>query len=152
MARTNLKDRFFSKVFKNSKTGCWEWTAQKDKDGYGRISFCCKPHLAHRISFEIHHGEIPGGMMVLHRCDNRPCVNPDHLFLGDHLSNMADMALKGRSPSGAYHHRPCAVLTEKDVLEIKSAKGVTQRTLAAQYGVGQDQISRIRTGKRWSYL
>lgn len=152
MAYPSLKDRFFAKVVQNSDTGCWEWTAQCDMYGYGRISRNKHPALAHRVSYEIHKGPIPRGALIMHSCDNRSCVNPDHLSVGSHKDNMADMVSKGRSPSGARHHRPSAVLTEKDVLEIRAANGVSQRKLADQYGVGQDQISRIRAGKRWSYI
>jgi hypothetical protein len=152
MAYPSLSERFFAKIRKNDSTGCWEWTAQRDRCGYGRISKNQKPAIAHRVSYEMHKGPIPHGAFIMHSCDNPACVNPDHLSPGSHKDNMADMALKGRSPRGAMHPRPCAVLTERDVIEIRAARGVTQKMLGAKYGVGQDQISRIRAGKRWGYV
>ena len=88
-------ERYWNKVGKTED--CWLWTANKFKGGYGQYQFLGKPNGAHRISWIIHYGEIPKGMHVLHRCDNPPCVNPNHLFLGTHTDNMKDKAEKGRS-------------------------------------------------------
>jgi hypothetical protein len=83
-------DSFWNKV--NKTSGCWIWTAA-NKDGYGRYS---NSGYAHRISWEMHFGKIPAGMFVCHKCDNPPCVNPDHLFLGTNQDNVNDMRAKGR--------------------------------------------------------
>jgi hypothetical protein len=147
-----LEQRFLSRVRKPEGEGCWEWTAYKDKDGYGRISFNFHPKRAHRASYEIYCGEIPEGLSVLHRCDNPGCVNPDHLFLGNTDDNMADKVAKKRQASGASHARPNAKLVDAEVIAIRAAKGFRQWELAAIYGVGQDEISRIRTGKRWAHI
>jgi hypothetical protein len=101
------------------------------------------------------HGNIPDGMMVLHRCDNPPCVNPDHLFLGVAADNSADMVAKGRGngPRGDSH---CSSkLTENDVRQIRSlyASGeYSMRQLAKRFGVGSDQISRIVNRQKWAWL
>jgi hypothetical protein len=90
--RESLAQRFWLKVVKETPTFCWAWSGRKDKAGYGLIS----NNRAHRISYEIHKGEIPRGMFVCHRCDNPECCNPDHLFLGTAYDNNIDRAMKTR--------------------------------------------------------
>ena len=94
----NPKDRILCSIEKDKETGCWNWSGVLTKNGYGRTTHKDRPISAHRLSYLIFNGEIPAGMCVLHRCDNRRCVNPDHLFLGTHRDNMVDMKSKGRSP------------------------------------------------------
>lgn len=96
-----ITDRFWEKVNKNSDNGCWEWISSLNGNGYGAFFTHLQPegrknHRAHRFSWELKNGEIPKGLWVLHKCDNRLCVNPDHLFLGDRIDNMRDCATKGR--------------------------------------------------------
>lgn len=101
------QDRFWGKVNKTSENKCWEWTGYTlppfiksftDSDkGYGRFWFLNKFWLAHRVSWFIKNGEIPDGLCVLHTCDNPPCVNPNHLFLGTKKDNSEDMITKGRN-------------------------------------------------------
>ena len=87
-------DRFWDKV---DKTGeCWIWTASKNKKGYGRFGFGSRAQLAHRVSWLLSNGEIPDGMLACHTCDNPPCVNPSHLWLGTQKDNVVDMSSKGR--------------------------------------------------------
>jgi hypothetical protein len=88
--------RFWPKL--NKGDGCWEWTGGCNDWGYGMMKGDGGKMLyAHRVSYELHHGEIPNGLFVCHVCDNPKCANPDHLFLGTHKDNMADMMVKGRA-------------------------------------------------------
>lgn len=105
--------------------------------------------LAHRVSFELHRGKIPEGMCVCHKCDVRCCVNPDHLFLGTHQENMADMVKKGRVRLG--NHDCHAKLTVSQVIQMRNAyaKGVSAKELQARYEMSPAQIHKILNGKSW---
>lgn len=93
-------DRFFQKV--DMSRDCWIWKAGTDKDGYGKIYVDGKTIRSHRVSWEIHNGPIPKNMCVLHKCDNPPCVNPEHLFLGTSTDNNRDREVKNR---GRYRNK-----------------------------------------------
>ena len=96
-----VAERFWEKVDKNTPSGCWEWRSSTKGNGYGSFFTHTPPegrkcHGAHRFSWQLTNGPIPDGLCVLHKCDNRICVNPEHLFLGDYKDNMRDCATKGR--------------------------------------------------------
>lgn len=145
-----LKERFFQYVEKSD--GCWLWRGSKNEKNYGQMSVNSKPRLASRVSWQVHYGDIPKGLNVCHKCDNPPCVNPEHLFLGTQQDNVTDMMLKGRIKNdhkiGSRHN---VKLTESQVLEIRasSESGVS---LAARFGVTKTTISDVRTRKSWADL
>lgn len=139
-----LAERFWSHVAKSD--GCWLWTAARGPRGYGIVGIVgSTTRLAHRVSWALTHGPIPAGLHVLHRCDNPPCCNPDHLFLGTHAENMQDMAAKGRAVTK---------LTAADVWAVRTALawGVPPALLARFLGVGTTAISAIRCGRTWAHL
>lgn len=97
--------RFWDKVCFGQPDACWEWAgARKGSQGYGEFGVNRMPATAHRVAWELTHGPIPDGLFVLHRCDNPPCCNPAHLFLGTHQDNMADRDAKGRVAHGDAHY------------------------------------------------
>jgi hypothetical protein len=138
-------ERFMAKVEVNPG-GCWLWIAGFKTTGYGSFSINDTPDGAHRASWMLHFGPIPDGLFVLHRCDVRACVRPDHLFLGDHQANVTDMVGKGRNPRGTAHAH--SRLTDDEVAAIRAASG-TQRAIAATFGISQGAVSRIRKGQRY---
>lgn len=87
-------EKFWSRVAYGDD--CWEWTKARTTTGYGKFYSAGKHWRAHRVAYELTHGAIPDGLLVLHRCDNRLCVKPDHLFLGDYRDNILDCMAKGR--------------------------------------------------------
>ncbi len=144
---TPLHERFDAKYIAVGSDGCWPWTSSVNCNGYGKISVSRSTWtLAHRVSWELHHGAIPDGMFVCHHCDNPLCVNPDHLFLGSHEDNMRDMVEKGRSLSGERHNM--AKLTNEQVTDIRSLAGaMPQAAIGARFGVSQGHISRLLCGE-----
>lgn len=150
-----LHNRFWSKTQKNGD--CIEWSAHRSSKGYGEFYFNGHTRRAHRISWIITNGEIPEGMLVCHRCDNPPCVNPEHLFLGSPKVNMVDRVHKGHYPKnspriGGERNR-LHKLTDASVLEAKALRPtMTLRELASRYGVHIAVIHRAITGKTWKHL
>lgn len=125
---------------------CWLWGGGVTVYGYGYFYVGSKQKFAHRAAWETHRGGIPKGLCVLHRCDTRLCVNPDHLFLGTRRDNLADMTAKGRRVSGERHGM--AKLTADQVKQIRGSME-TQETMAVRLGVSRQLIGHIRNNKRW---
>lgn len=158
------KERFDEKWIPEPNSGCWLWLGGQTSRGYG--AFGNEPQLAHRASHTLHIGQIPIGMLVCHKCDTPLCVNPDHLFLGTHRDNMADMAAKGRANgepgNQASRLRPenqargerhgLAKLTEADVREIRTADPVRWHELAKQKGVTRGLVSMVARRQLWKHV
>ncbi len=156
----NPVERFWNKVEKSPDgDGCWQWTGCFDTAGYGMLRISRKNQKAHRISYEIHHGAIPLNMQVLHRCDNRKCVNPAHLFLGTNLDNMMDKVKKQRQARGdtlgmKLSGELCgrAKLTWDKVAQIRNLRAteLTLKEIAQQFSINSiSTISEIINYKTW---
>jgi HNH endonuclease len=143
---------FWEKVDKGDGSGCWLWTGTRITRGYGQLKFGDSYRLAHRMAYEMLIGPIPDGQWVLHRCDVRHCVRPDHLFLGNVAINQADMKTKGRSARGERQGR--SKLTAEQVHEIRAAgaRGEMQRVIAARYGISRSAVGLILNGTNWYWL
>lgn len=138
---------------------CWVWKRSKNKQtGYGA---CVGPkpkqqNTAHRLSYELYYGEIPSGLHVCHRCDNPPCCNPAHLFLGTVRDNMQDMIAKGRANHEGKHPNPAGrKLSESQVKEIKIKILSGKQTLisiAKEYNINISSIKRIKKGESWENI
>lgn len=147
---TNPSDALAARTVKR-ETGCVEWTGSTNRAGYGSIKVSGRTVLAHRASYEINRGPIPDGQWVLHRCDNPPCVNPDHLFLGDAQANVDDMMTKGRGRKARGEGHGAAKLTEEQVRAIR-ADPRKVRDIAPDYGIGKSTVSYIKTRKIWGHV
>jgi hypothetical protein len=135
-------------------SGCWFWTMEMSPNGYGHAWFQGRTELAHRLSYMLAKGPIAAGLLVCHTCDNRQCVNPEHLWLGTQKENLQDAARKGRRKYCPGEKNGHAKLTEQAVLFCRMVCGgeITQTYLAKHYGVAVSAISRAISGKRWKHL
>ena len=147
----SLLERWTANVRKTN--GCWEWTGFRDPNSYGRLRVSGRPELAHRLSWKLHCHAIAPEQHVLHRCDNPPCVNPAHLFLGDQAANNADKIAKRRSRYGVSRGEDhgCAKLTVEQVLEIRASVGSSIQ-VGERFGISGRQVRDIRRRKAWAHL
>lgn len=149
--------RFWRKVEKRGADECWPWIGARDgARAYGRVYLGragqVKGFFAHRIAYEYSVGPIPCGLLICHKCDNPPCCNPSHLFVGTHRDNSSDKIAKGRGTTNRGEKNPMAKLTVRDVEEIRellASAEMSQNAIAERFRVAQGQISRIHTGKGW---
>ena len=144
----------FSRYFTKNKSGCWEWTAKLYSNGYGCLMHNHRYVLAHRVAWELFVGPIPDGLQVCHRCDNRRCVNPKHLFIGTQRANMRDMVSKGRDRPSRGEANQRAKLSDEDVRAIRrrARTGEMQSDIAGAYGVSRKQVSVIVSRKQWAHI
>jgi len=144
----------------DKKTGCWNWLLSKTNDGYGvqcieKQGIKKRIWLAHRVSYEQNVSKIPNGLCVLHKCDNPPCVNPSHLFLGTIQDNMKDRDMKGRNADFKGSNNGRAKLKDNQVRTIRRLYlrgGIKQVELAKRFGIDQTSVSDIVVGKTWGWL
>lgn len=154
------QDRFWYYVDKECSnifyggTRCWEWKAKKDDKGYGLMNHPYSTK-AHRLSWLIHNGIIPDGLLICHKCDNPSCVNPNHLFLGTSLENNLDKVSKGRQKGAEGTRNFGAVLNDEQVDAIRflyKSKEYSTYKLSRIFQVSRDCISKIVNNKTWRHV
>lgn len=143
-------ERFWRNVQKAD--GCWIWTGGRNARGYGKFYINCGGYLAHRVSYALARGSVPEDKCVMHKCDNPPCVNPDHLELATVRMNMHDMYAKRRACVGSRSHH--AKLNEDQVLQIRIRHNSGEKTgdLAREFGVASSVIGMAVTGRKWKHV
>lgn len=138
------------------KDECWPWIGTIHKiGGYGRLKFRRIVKKAHRFSWELHFDQmLPETLLVCHHCDNPPCCNPDHFFIGDHGANADDRDKKGRQIPFKGEEHGCHKLTEAQILELKDmyANGIRGKQLDSHFSIAQGYGWRIATGKSWAHV
>jgi len=148
-----LASEFWNRIKIVAPTECWIWRGKySTKPGsYGKVVVDGRIKRAHRMAWELTNGHIPNGLYVLHKCDNPPCCNPSHLFLGTDGDNLRDCYNKGRRKPLAGKLNPMATLTESDVIEIRKrySEGAKSIVLASDFGVSVNCIYRIFRGFSW---
>lgn len=158
-----IEVRFWKKVKRDGPIAradlgpCWIWTASVDRKNYGRIGKCdgtTKWIAAHRLSYIIHHGPILDGLCVLHKCDNPPCVNPDHLFLGTIKDNSLDMYQKGRENVLRGESQPRSKLNNVKVVEIRAlhARGITYAELGRRFSMSAGAMWSVCSRRVWRHV
>jgi DNA-binding CsgD family transcriptional regulator len=149
----DVEARFWAKVDRSDKDGCWPWKAYVDLSGYGRFSVAGKPKKATHVALVLDGKPRPGALHTLHSCDNPCCVNPAHLRWGTNAENMADMKAKGRgvvaSRQGEGH--PNVKINEHAVLAIR-ADSRSYARISADHGINSSTVWRIKTRVLWRHL
>jgi hypothetical protein len=156
----NYKKLFFERIDK-IKNGCWEWKGPFFENGYGQAPrYKNKSTRAHRISWMLFNGNIPKDMLVLHKCDNKKCVNPKHLFIGTQKDNIRDMMNKGRdnfyplfkNGYGISGESSTSKLTKKEVAYIRkeyTEKKITPKELSKKYNISRSAIYKVIHHETW---
>lgn len=160
----SVADRFWEKVDKRGPDDCWPWTGAQDGHGYGQLQVGTHsnpyPEKAPRVSYVLHYGAIPDGALVCHTCDNRACVNPAHLWLGNYSDNILDCYEKERREPPPGHGKtgedhPSASFTEDQVVAWRSefpASGMTMTAFAQLHGIPRGTMVSILKRKNWKHI
>ena len=151
--RDERQEKFASMIAAAGSDECWEWKGAIAVSGYGVFNTGGKTEYAHRIAWSLAAGrDIPKGLVVRHKCDNRSCCNPNHLEIGTHADNSRDAYERGRGIKGETVHG--CKLSRQEVVEVHRmlADGVLQKDIAKKFGVYQSTISDICTGNAWGWL
>lgn len=150
----DIKQKFYSNIRINPETGCWEWAGLRDKKGYGIFKALGFTHRANRFSWLLHKGEFPNELYVCHKCDNPPCVNPDHLFLGTQKDNMQDMVRKGRNADSKGIKNPRASLYDDAIIQIRKLwdLGESVKEIAIHFCVPKSTVQKIISNETWTHL
>lgn len=148
----DLAARFWPKVDRSSLLGCWEWLSYRNTHGYGQLSDGIHVVLAHRVSWVLHNGPIPEGMVCRHDCDNRGCVNPAHLRIGTHADNIADKVSRNRQAKGEQNGRARLTVAQVYAIRRRGDAGEDPGVLAAEYGVTKRAVVYIIERTNWRHL
>lgn len=147
--------RFWSKVTRRGPDECWTWNRATGRGGYGSLTIRQKRHAAHRLSYEMRYGPIAKGLVLRHRCDNPPCVNPTHLTPGTDADNIHDCIERGRKVQVRGERIATAKLTASQVQEIRrlgDVRAASGRELARRFGVSHTEIQEILARRRWIHV
>lgn len=152
--KPSAHERFWARVDRSDDEGCWLWTGPIRGNGYGGFYVDGLAFYAHRWAYVCHYGEDPGAFLVCHRCDNPSCVNPSHLFLGDHIDNARDMESKGRGGDrrnfGRRNGRAKITLADAATIRRRWSGGEAIAALARDFAVSTSTISDVVHRRRWT--
>lgn len=150
-----LAERLWRRVVIGTPDECWPWTGYKSHQGYGRIGGLGRDlQLCHRVAYELTYGPIPDNVAVLHHCDNPPCCNPAHLFLGDNQDNVDDKMEKGRFVPMKGETNGSSKFTKETIIEIRNlrAAGMTFAAISKICGVSKSHVKRIAKHQAWVHI
>jgi len=145
------KNKFYSNGILN-ENGCLEWKRYINKHGYGYIFVKGKSWSIHRYSYFLTYGKIPKEKWILHKCDNRKCINPNHLYLGDNAQNVKDRVSKNRSAIAEKNKASKLTIEQVKNIKILLRDGVPGLRLAKQYKMSQATIAEIKRNEIWKHV
>ena len=149
----DVKKKLLSSI-KINENGCWEWQKAKHRQGYGHCPYKRKCLLAHRVSWMVFKGNLPDDILVCHHCDNPPCINPDHLFLGTDKDNTLDHIKKGKSKKSRGENHYFSKLTEKEVKEMRKMRErkIKIKDISRKFNIHVSTAKNICLRKSWKHV